>query len=578
MGFFSFLSSKPTQLSNLFWGNLANFVNRTNSNVSVTPENAMQFSAYWCAVRAISEDIAKLKVRAYKMNGNKKEYVETPITKTFTDGFNDETNAMVGIETLVSWMLTFGNAYAEIAENRTGEIQLFLIHPTRVKIERNEKGQLIYKISSSDKLDKKIEVELKEEEMLHLKGLGNGINGFSVGEIASESLGIALSSQKFTSSFFGNNLSIGTILETPRSLEPQQKESIRQEWKKKFTGKTGDLAILDRDFKINKLQMSSTDAELLATRKFQVEEIARWFRIPPHKIMEMSGAKYANLEQNELNYITDTLTPWITRIERQLKFKFHRDDDIIIDIDEKGLARGDMQARTAYLTSLYNISAITPNEIREFEGFQRSDNTSLDEYYQQLNMQSVQVATDAQKLQNELTKKQIDDTGKKEDNQKSHNQDEEEVIEQYQQTMKFMLSHLVQSEYHAHSLTYCEEAHKAKLINNQLLMKEHLEKFYAKHKPRLEESLKQIFSFICSLTGKSIPNCTELADKYINMPKKSGWQNVRLQEIITDILALSTEPKQEKLKLGEVALGDDNKLYMMTEDGLKEAYAIPKNS
>lgn len=533
--FFSKKSTQISQNSSLFWGNIANFINRSGSNETITPENSMQISAYWCAVRAISEDIAKLKIKSYKLDKkNRKIWADSPIVKTLTNGFNDETDSMTGIQTLVCWLLTFGNAYAEIATNNIGEIQLYLIHPTRVTPERNAiTNKLQYRIASGDTLDKNkvYSVIMPEEDILHLRGLGNGIMGFSVGELAAQSLGIAMAAQKFTGSFFGNNLSIGTVLESPRVLDPDVKESIRQEWYKKFTGKVGGLAIVDKDFKISKLQMSSTDAELLTTRQFQIEEISRWFRIPPHKIMEMKGAKYANLEQNELNYITDTLTPWITRLERAFKFKFHRYDDIQIDIDEKGLARGDMQARNAYYTALYNISAISPNEIRELEGLPIVESEALNQYYQQLNMQSVEVARESQILDNQIKENSLGDAEKVDNS-------EDETIDNYKETMRFMLSHLVQAEYHAHNLTFAEEHFKKKCESNVLAMKEHLDKFYAKHNLRLDDSLKSIFSFLCKSTGAKMPNIKELREKFINMPKNENWQNTRVDEMIIDIINL----------------------------------------
>lgn len=386
-----------------------NFLNPTNSNIDITSESAYEVAAYWAAVRAISEDIAKLKVKVYSLdsNGNRKPIMNNPVLKVLTRGFNDETDSMTGIQTMVQWMLTFGNAYAEIQRNSVGDIQLNLIHPSRVTVHRDQNGELYYDVvieSDVSRPSKKKTTRIENIDMLHLKGMGNGVVGYSIGEIAAQSLGIAVASQNFTGSFFGNNLSIGAALETPRALDPDVKDAIRKDWRKKFGGSknTGELAILDRDFKFNRIQMASTDAELLNTRKFQVNEIARWFRIPPHKLMDMTQAKFANLEQNDLNYITDTLTPWIVRLEKQLKFKFHRDDEVYIDFDEKTLTRGDTTARTAYYNALYSVSAITPNQIREEEGMKRSDNPALDMYYMQTsNFSPIDTALKSQELDNE---------------------------------------------------------------------------------------------------------------------------------------------------------------------------------
>jgi hypothetical protein len=165
------------------------------------------------------------------------------------------------------------------------------------------------------------------------------------------------------------------------------------------------MAILDRGFKFNRIQMSSTDAELLSTRKFQVEEIARWFRIPPHKLMDMTQAKFANLEQNDLNYITDTLTPWIYRIETQVKFHFHREDDIYIDIDEKGLARGDMAARSAWWQSMQNMGVVNADTIANFEGLPLPEGGDV--YYTSVNLTPVSENIRSRQLDNDKKEQEL---------------------------------------------------------------------------------------------------------------------------------------------------------------------------
>jgi HK97 family phage portal protein len=326
-----------------------------------------------------------------------------------TKGFNDETDSMTGLQTLLQWLLTFGNAYAHIDQNLQGDMQWILIHPSRVKPHRSAQGQLEYIVQSASEVDQTTG-KLKEStysfnDMLHLKGPGNGVVGYSIGEIAAQSMGITIAAQNYQANFFGQNLNVGSVLEMPGKVGPDVKKAIRGEWDGLFGVNGGksktSLAILDGGIKYQQLQMASTDAQLLESRKFQVQEIARWFRIPPHKIMDMAQAKFSNVEQNDLNYITDTLTPWISRVEKQLKFKFHRNDDIYIDLDEKGLVRGDMAARTAYYQARFNMGSITPNQIKDAEGEQKDDNPALDKYYLQLGFGSIDQALESQQLDNE---------------------------------------------------------------------------------------------------------------------------------------------------------------------------------
>lgn len=607
MGFFDFFKkakqgnpNSAVYWPNDFFNNLwQRFANPTNADITVTSESAYQVAAYWAAVRAISEDIAKLPVKAYTLDkdGNRKPIANTPILKVLTQGFNEETDSMTGIQTMVQWMLTFGNAYAEIQRNSMGDIRLTLLHPARVTPHRDGDGVLYYEIHSEDEAQQRRQGRrpkpINANDMLHLKGPGNGVVGYSIGEIAAQSLGISIASQNFTGSFFGNNLSVGSALETDKPLDPDVKESIRKEWKRKFGGSKNayELAILDRGFKYNQIQMNSTDAELLSTRKFQVQEIARWFRIPPHKIMDMTQAKFANLEQNDLNYITDTLTPWISRLEKQIKFKFHRTDNTYIDFDEKGLARGDMAARTAYYNSLLMNGAITPNQIRKAEGFEISDNTALDQYYMQMQMQPIDLNIESQELDNEAKKKALEEPEPQpmpepepepqEPQEPPAEEPEEDTGQQqaaitaYLPTMIDNLTHLVNNEFNAHNFTTATKTVKAKCEADPQEFKNYLEKFYAKHEPKLHDMIQTHVNYLCLITGKEKPDLSELVKTVSNMDKSEGWQNSRAEEIAQAVIELVTGA-ESIIQFGQIVQGEDGENYILTKDGYRAIDVIPK--
>jgi len=576
------------------------FLNKTNSNINVTSENAYQVAAYWAAVRAIAEDIAKLPIKAYTIDkdGNRKPIAKNPLLDVLTKGFNEETDSMTGIQTWVQWMLTFGNAYTIIERNAMGNMRFTLIHPSRVTPHRHEEsGQLYYHVSDENEADQRRKGKRPEptivfaNEMLHLKGPGNGTVGFSMGEIAAQSLGISIASQNFTGSFFGNNLSIGSVLKTDKPLDPDVKESIRKEWNKKFGGsnKAYNLAILDRGFSYDNIQMNSTDAELLNTRKFQVQEIARWFRIPPHKIMDMTQAKFANLEQNDLNYITDTLTPWISRLERQLKFKFHRTDNTYIDIDEKGLARGDMAARTAYYNSLLMNGAITPNQIRKSEGFEVEENEALDRYYMQMQMQPIDLNIESQELDNETKKKALEEPEPEpmpepipqEPEEPPTEEPEEDTGEEqaaivaYRETMIDNYGHFVNSEFNAHNFTTATKTVKAKCLADPEEFKQYLDRFYINHNKKLSVMVNTHIKYLCTLTGKEIPDYEQLIQDVSNMDKSDGWQDTRAAEIAQAVIELVTGAECSA-QFGDIVQGEDGESYILTKDGYRAVDVIPK--
>ena len=560
------------------------FFNKSNSKVIVSSENAYQLSAYWLAVSAISADIAKLPVRAYTKQGEeKKPIANNPLQNVLTRGFNDEMDSMTGIQLWIQWCLTFGNSYTEIVRNDRGEMQFFPIHPSRVTPYRpSGGGPLDYYVSFGDQVDQQkkgpTSTTIKNKDMLHFRGLGNEAVGMSIGEVAAQSLGIAMAAQNFTGSFFGNDLALGAVLETDKALNNDQKNAIRKDWVKKFAGSDNafKLGVLDRGFKFSNMQMKSTDAELLNTRKFQVVEIARWFRIPPHKLMDLSQAKFANLEQNDLNYITDTLTPWIKRLEVQLKFKFHRNDNTYIDFDEKGLARGDMAARTAYYNSLQMMGAINADTIANLEGIPKPDQGEV--YYMPLNMAPVGLTIERQQLDNEQKKKDIEtpepqpepeppkepepepEPEKEEPEEKqadpSESLTEQTAIAAYLPVMADSLSRLTRKEILSH-----ESAGKKEPV----AMKEHLDKFYIKFEQELADCFQIHADFICNIQSKEKFTSDKLmfmSKEVCQLEKLSNQSDVVLEYLLKEIAQLEEAPK-----LGEIRQDDDGNKFMFNMSG-----------
>jgi len=568
------------------------FINPTKANITVTSESAFQLAAYWCAVRAISEDIAKLPINFFKIDseGKKKPVLNTPLLETLRFGFNDETDSMTGIQTLVQWMLTFGNGYAEIIKNSLGDIQLILIHPTRVTISRDERGILVYTITTNTEVDqrgkqKNRTISLMENEILHLKGMGNGVVGYSVGEIFAESLGISIAAQDFTGAFFGNNLSIGAVLETDKALNKEQKEHIREDWESKFSGpsKAHKMGILDRGFKFNRLQMSSTDAELLETRKFQVEEIARIFRIPPHKLMDMTKSTFNNVEQQNINYSTDTLTPWIRRLEVQLKFKFHRTDNTVIDFDEKALLRGDSKARGQLFKELFATGSMSGNQIALAEGLPEYEGGDV--RYIPLNLTPLLEGQTSAELDNEIKEKALEEPAEPQAGEQNAPESTEEppqgeapapegtneddpsqvaqtaVISAYLPSMSNSIDRLTKKEFYTH-----QDASK-KTPERQL---EIMQGFYCKFENELAECLKIHSTYLCNILKKEHLEDNEflLMSKEFSSgdkePTYQGQTNKIIEVLMSDITGIEDAPT-----IGEIRNGDDGQ-YQLTIMGWKK--------
>jgi len=535
------------------------FINPTKANIAVTSESAYQLAAYWLAVRAISEDIAKLPINLFTVdsNGKKKPIVKSPLQQILT-----------------------------IVTNAMGEMQWILIHPERVSVQRDGNGELIYRITESSELDKRkirnTYSTLKANQILHLKGPGNGVVGYSIGQIAAQSLGISIAAQDFTGSFFGNNLSLGAALETDKALNADQKEAIRKDWKKKFGGssKAGEMAILDRNFKFNRIQMNSTDAELLSTRKFQIEEIARWFRIPPHKLMDMSKSTFNNVEQQDINYATDTLTPWISRLEIQLKFRFHRKDNTVIDIDEKALSRGDMKARAGFLKEMFAMGAMSGNQIALAEGLPEYDGGET--RFIPLNLTPLTESVKGASLDNETKEKVLNEPEpvaepeevepepvKEDDPEPTPDQaqgiSEQAAIAAYLPSMSDSISRLTRKEQLNHESAAKKEPQQ---------MKEALDKFYIKFEAELKDCLQLHANYLCSILNKELFTSDKLlfmSQEICQLEKKENQADIIVEKLLNDIAEMSEAPK-----LGEIRQDEDGTAYSFTMTGWVEVDTVKK--
>ena len=369
-------------------------------------------------------------------------------------------------------------------------------------------------------------------------------------------------------------------------MDASQKEAMRKDWKKKFGGSknVGEMAILDRGFKFNRLQMSSTDAELLSTRKFQIEEIARWFRIPPHKLMDMSKSTFNNVEQQDINYSTDTITPWIRRLEVQLKFQFHRTDNTIIDIDEKALARGDMKARSAFFKEMFAMGVMDGNQIALAEGLPEYKGGDL--RYIPMNLTPITQGLESAELDNEIKKKTLeepkivevpapvkeeapDPTPAPEPQEVEEEQPaaitEQSAIAAYLPTMKDSFSRLTRKE----MLTHTAAAKK-----DSAAQLEHLNKFYAKFETELADCLELHANYLCNILSKEKFTSDKLmfiSQEICQLEKSDSQPDIIVEKILQEVTGMSEAPE-----LGEIRTGENGKQYAFTMTGWSEVEILKK--
>lgn len=288
------------------------FFGRSNSGKRVNDRTAMQHTVVYACVRVLSEAIAQLPLHVYKYTDKGKERVPRhSLYFLLHDQPNPEMTSFVFRETLMSHLLIYGNAYAQIIRNGRGEVMgLYPLMPDKVKVDRDERNRLIYIYSRYDEANPNLkdqgEIVLNAEDILHIPGLGfDGLVGYSPIALAKNAIGISLACEEYGSTFFANGASPSGILEHPGVIKDPAK--IRKAWHNAYgSGNAHKVAVLEEGMKYQPISIPNNEAQFLETRKFQVEEIARLYRVPLHMIGDLEHATFSNIEQQSLEFVKYT--------------------------------------------------------------------------------------------------------------------------------------------------------------------------------------------------------------------------------------------------------------------------------
>ena len=357
------------------------FFGGTTSGKSVTERSAMQMTAVYSCVRILSEAIAGLPVHLYKYDGNgsKKKATDHPLYFLLHDEPNPEMTSFVFRETLMTHLLLWGNAYAQIIRNGKGEVvALYPLMPNHMTVDRDADGHLYYEYRTSQEeahtLDGSL-VRLSPMDVLHIPGLGfDGLVGYSPIAMAKNAIGLAIATEEYGSKFFANGATPGGILEHPGVIKDP--ERVRESWNSAFGGSSNanKVAVLEEGMKYTPISISPNEAQFLETRKFQIDEIARIFRIPPHMIGDLEKSSFSNIEQQSLEFVKYTLDPWVCRWEQSMQRALLRPEEkkeYFFKFNVDGLLRGDYQSRmNGYATGRQN-GWMSANDIRELENLDR---------------------------------------------------------------------------------------------------------------------------------------------------------------------------------------------------------------
>ncbi|MDY3999986.1 MAG: phage portal protein [Blautia sp.] len=349
----------------------------SNSGKNVNERSAMQMTAVYACVRILSESIAGLPVHLYQYvdSGSKQKAIEHPLYRLLHDEPNPEMTSFVFRETLMTHLLLWGNAYAQIIRNGKGQVvALYPLMPNRMSVDRDDKGHLFYQYQMQDSdapTAKSGTVILKPTDVLHVPGLGfDGLVGYSPIAMAKNAIGLSIATEEYGAKFFANGATPSGILEYPGTVK--NPEAIRESWNAGFGGSSNahKVAVLEEGMKYTPIAISPNEAQFLETRKFQIDEIARIFRVPPHMVGDLEKSSFSNIEQQSLEFVKYTLEPWIVRWEQSLNRALLTETEkaaYFVKFNVDGLLRGDYQSRmNGYATARQN-GWMSANDIRELE-------------------------------------------------------------------------------------------------------------------------------------------------------------------------------------------------------------------
>ena len=357
------------------------YMGGSTAGKNVTERSAMQMTAVYSCVRVLSEAVAGLPLHLYKYNknGGKEKALDNPLYFLLHDEPNFEMTSFVFRETLMTHLLLWGNAYAQIIRNGKGEVvALYPLMPNKMTVDRDSSGRLYYKYyRGSDEAirSKEYEVILSPYDVLHIPGLGfDGLVGYSPIAMAKNAIGLAIATEEFGAKFFANGAAPSGVLEHPGTIKDPTK--VREAWQSQFGGSSnsGKVAVLEEGMKYTPISISPEQAQFLETRKFQINEIARIFRVPPHMVGDLEKSSFSNIEQQSLEFVKYTLEPWLVRWEQSMIRSLLTPSEkqvYFIKFNVDGLLRGDYASRmSGYATARQN-GWMSANDIRELENLDR---------------------------------------------------------------------------------------------------------------------------------------------------------------------------------------------------------------
>jgi len=341
------------------------------SGATVNTTTALYSTVVYACVRILAESVAALPLHTYRRlpGGGKERAAKHPAYQLLHLSPNPEVTSLEWREAMMGHLGIRGNAYSEIEWSNSGYPKgLWALPPERVNPQRVN-GEIVYDITMPSGEG----VRLPAYRVLHLRGFSyNGIIGYSPIYMAREAIGLALATEEYGARFFSNDSQPGGVLEHPNQLKEEARANIKKSWKEMHEGldKSHRFALLEEGMKWKQTSIPPDEAQFLESRKFQVAELCRIWRIPPHMVADLEKATFSNIEEQSLEFVVHTLMPWLVRWEMRMNLSLltpKERQEYFISFLVAGLLRGDIKSRYESYAIGRQWGWLSADDIREIE-------------------------------------------------------------------------------------------------------------------------------------------------------------------------------------------------------------------
>jgi len=364
----------------------------TYAGMAVSEESALSVAAVFGCVRVLAEDVAKIPLIFYRrIERGRERAPDHRLYDLLHNRPNEYQTSAEWREMMQGHAALRGNAYSLISRDSMGRVlELLPLHPDRCEPKMSTKLELTYEVTFADGST----TNLKKENIFHLRGMStNGYSGLSVIGRARQAVGLASATERYGAQLFKNGARPGGVLKHPHKFSSKEvAERVRDSWDQATSGSNAHrTAVLEEGMEWTQIGMTSEDAQFLETRKFQMVDICRFFRVPPYKIYaDMEKAKgWSTLEQQTRDYLNDSLLPWLVKWEQAISTRLLTQTERAIYYPEflfEGLLRADTKSRQEALQIQRRNGIINANEWRQIENMNPRTDPGGDEYIYEKNM------------------------------------------------------------------------------------------------------------------------------------------------------------------------------------------------